>query len=238
VNWNDFENAMQRILKPLRDRLFLMAGRAIITAIDDSSKVQSAQLKALFGESMGNVQRFQNFGFTSNPPVGTEAIILSLGGNRENAVIIATDNGNVRVKPLASGESAIYTDDGTLIHLKKGGLVDVIAATKVLISVPNAEFTGNVKITGNLIVIGTSLLTGVVTTVNNLLVGINAIVTGLVQAAGFTGPSGAAMATTVDITTTGNVTGGGTSLSAVKAGFNAHTHNETGTVTGAPTTPL
>lgn len=238
MRWDQLENILARAMQPMKNRLLLLIGRAIIKAVNDGKPIQEVQISALAGESLDRIQRMQEFGFTSNPPAGTDAIMVSLGGNRENSVIIATDNRQLRIKNLASGETAVYTDDGTFIHLKKAGNIRVKAATKVLVETALAEFTGNVKILGNLEVVGTSLLTGIVTTMNNILVGINAIVTGIVQAAGFTGPSGGPLSTTVDITTSGNVSGGGTDLATVKSTFNAHTHPETGTTTGATSTPL
>jgi len=150
VQQNDIVQFFQRAIKPLKDRVFLMAGKAIIAAVNDASVIQEAQIKVMKGESMERVPRIQDFGFTSNPPAGSEAIVLALGGNRENLVIIATENRNVRMKNLASGETAIYTDDGTYIVLKKAGEVEIKAATKLTIDVPLSLIKGDVKIEGKL----------------------------------------------------------------------------------------
>lgn len=223
-------------------------------AVDDAAKIQEVQLQALAGESLDRVQRLQNFGFSSNPPIGTEAILLSLGGVRNNSVIVATDNRNIRIKNLVSGESIVYTDDGTYIILKKAGQVEVKAATLLTIDVPETIIKGNVTIDQNLLVKGTTELQDTllvkenatfekdVLITLNLQVGGNAVVTGVVAAAGFTGPAGGPVTATVDINTSGNitaanVTGGGTDLAAIKSTFNTHTHNENGTgggVTNAP----
>lgn len=239
----------QRAIKPLKERVFLMIGRAVIAAIDDSKDIQEAQISVLAGESMDRIPRLQEFGFASNPPKDSEAIVVALGGNRENLVIIATDKRTVRFKNLASGESAIYTDDGTYLHLKKGGLVELKAATKLLVDVPDSEFTGNVDIKGTLNVeqattlnstldvtgAATFLATMDVTGIATFLANVN--VTGIVAAGGFTGPMGGPMTSTVDIQTSGNVTGGGTDLATIKSVFNSHTHNENGTGGGVTDPP-
>jgi phage gp45-like len=52
---------------------------------------------------------------------------------------------------LQPGETAIYAVDGTRVHCKIGGIVEIIAATQVIITAPNGvEITGDVTITGNL----------------------------------------------------------------------------------------
>jgi len=252
---DELVNFFNRAVKPLKDRVFMLVGRAVLMAIDDSKKIQEAQISALAGEDLAGVQRFQEFGFTSNPPAGTEAVIVSLGGSRNNCVVIATDNRNVRMKNLASGETAIYTDDGTYIILKKAGEVEIKSAVKLTVDVPESTFKGRVIIEDTLRVMGAASLENTLLVKENatleknatvllaLAVGTNATVTGVVAAAGFTGPAGGAATLTVDITTTGqitaaNVTGGGTTLSAVKSGFNTHTHVETGGTTNPPGAPL
>ena len=128
--------------------------------------------------------------------------------------------------------------------------MEVKAATLLTIDVPDTLIKGNVTINENLLVKGTTELDqtllvkedatfekNVAVTLNQTIGG-NLEVTGVVAASGFTGIGGGAAMLTVDIQTTGNVTGGGTSLAAIKAGFNAHTHAETGTTTATPGTPL
>lgn len=243
MNANQLITFFQRALLPLKTRVQLMIGKCIIAAVDDSTLIQELQISALKGEAMGKVPRVQEFGFASNPPKGSEAIVVALGGNRENLVVIATDKRQVRFKNLESGATAIYTDDGTVIHLKKGGLVDVIAATKVLVTCPDVEFTGNVKILGNLHVVQTAQ----VDLTLNATVGVGA--------GYYSGPLGGpampvlipvpviadqTIVATGDITGA-NVLGGGTDLASVKSVFNAHTHPENDNApapTLVTTTPL
>lgn len=231
----------QRAIQPLKNRVLLMIGRAVIAAVDDSKDIQEAQISVLAGEAMERIPRIQEFGFASNPPKDSEAIVVALGGNRENLVIIGTDNRAVRFKDLGSGESAVYTDDGTYIHLKKGGLVDVLAATKLTATVPETEITGNVLIGGTLTVVGATTLQATldVTGVGTFQADINALanvnITGICAAGGFTGFGGGPMASTVDFATSGNVSGGGTDLATVKSVFNSHTHSDPqGGNTGGP----
>lgn len=125
MNTNDLINFFQRGLKPLRDRVYILIGRAILTALNDSPSIQEAQLKALADESLEKVQRFQEFGFNSIPPSGTEAVILSIGGSRANTVIVATEKRGTRPQSWGIGEAGLYNVEGMIARLKLGGKFQV-----------------------------------------------------------------------------------------------------------------
>lgn len=122
-------------MKPLRDRVYLLLGRAILTAINDGAPIQEVQLKALADESLEKIQRFQEFGFNSIPPAGTEAIIAALGGSRGNSVVIATDNRDLRPQGWGSGESGLYNFQGMFAKLKTGGKFEVKNASEDFVTV-------------------------------------------------------------------------------------------------------
>lgn len=150
MKWADLENILTRAMQPLKNRVLSMIGRALIKAVDDSQGIQLVQVSALAGENMDKVPRFQEFGFTSNPPEGSEAVLLAVGGTRENVLIVATDKRSVRKLNLASGEAAIYTANGTFVHVKMNGEVHIKGATKVKLETATTEITGNVTVAGNI----------------------------------------------------------------------------------------
>lgn len=250
MNFDQLSNFFQRAIEPLKHRVLLMVGRALITATNDAGGLQLLQVKSIGGEPLDKVPRFQEFGFSSRPPDGTEAIILNIAGNRDNAVVIATEHRNFRIQNLAKGESIIYTDDGTKIHLKKNGHVELTAATKVLMTVPDVEITGNLKVGGTTHGVGKATYDDEVEVTKDIKGHMNIIAdisvqAPLVQAAAYSGPTGSpGVNTTEPITTTANITaanviGGGTDLASVKATFNAHQHSDPqGGNTGTPTTTL
>jgi len=113
---------IEKLSAPLKRRVMLMIGRAIVQVIDDETKLQGLQVSVLKGEAMDGVERFQNYGITSHPHPGAEAILLALGGNRSHSVIIAVDDRRYRLKKLAQGEVALYDDQGQVVHIKRNGL--------------------------------------------------------------------------------------------------------------------
>lgn len=140
MNADQLTNFLKRAMQPLKDRVMLMIGRAVLAAVNDSTGVRQVQLSALAGESMDKVEQFQNFGFTANPPVGTEFIFVCLGGNRDNMVAIASESRSLRLKNLSPGESAQYDKDGNYIKLKTGGILDIKTGSKFKISNGSEEF--------------------------------------------------------------------------------------------------
>lgn len=112
-------NFFNKAIAPTRRKVLLMVGRAIITAVKDSTDIQQVQVKLFAGEVKDDVERFQEYGLRSFPPDETEAIMVCVGGNREHGVIIATENRAAKssIPPLAKGDVALYNNQGASIHL-------------------------------------------------------------------------------------------------------------------------
>lgn len=106
-----------KAIAPLKRKVLLMIGRGVLLAIKDSDKIQIAQGSILAGETKDEIEVFNNFGFTSHPPANTECIIVSIGGNREHSVVIASENRELRLKDLPEGASAQYNKNGKYLKL-------------------------------------------------------------------------------------------------------------------------
>jgi len=115
-----------RLLQPLNRRILDVVARAVVKRLDDSKRVQLAQLGILDGETRDAVERFQNYGFTSVPLEGAEAVVLSVGGHRDHCLVVAVDDRRHRLRDLEPGEVAVFHKDGARVHLKADG---TLAAT-------------------------------------------------------------------------------------------------------------
>lgn len=122
--------------------------RAVVALVDDSRKVQEVQVDLLDGETRDKVERVQNYGFTSVPMGGAEAIVIFVGSSRDHGVAVAVDDRRYRLKDLQAGEVAVFTDQGDKIVLKRGGTIEITASTKVSI-VSDVEISGNLTVNGN-----------------------------------------------------------------------------------------
>lgn len=100
------------------------AFRGVLTRVNSGPAVQLAQADGLAGERLQDNELFQHYGLTSNPPPGSMAVILPVGGKTSHGIVIATEHGSYRLKALQPGEVALYTDEGAKIVLKRGRLIE------------------------------------------------------------------------------------------------------------------
>ena len=115
------ENVMNT-LRRLSQRVMSALARATISLVDDSGKVQLLQLQVSALQSIDRVPRFAEYGMTSNPPANSEAIVVFVGGDRSNGVVIATGNAQYRVTGLATGEVCVHDDTGQKLYLSQSGM--------------------------------------------------------------------------------------------------------------------
>lgn len=148
---------MSDALIKLANRIFMLFGKALVDTVDDTTKIQLVKISGLADEVQDKIERVQNFGFTSNPPSGSESLIACIGGNRDHTVVIASDSSEFRKKNLKPGECAVYDKNGNYIYLKENGSVEITASGGVMID-------GDVEINGNLTVTGDIETTGNVST--------------------------------------------------------------------------
>lgn len=118
-----------KFLGPLIRRIRLSLGRGIIKLVNDSNGIQKLQLSLMANETRSNIERFQEYGFTSVPKAGAEAAVIFMGGNRDHGIIVAVDDRRYRLKSLSSGEVALYTDEGDKIVMKRGNKIEVTTQT-------------------------------------------------------------------------------------------------------------
>jgi phage baseplate assembly protein V len=126
-------------------RLAGLVSRAVVSRVDDGEKRQLVQLTLLEGETREGLEHFQPYGFTSVPQVGAEAVALFVGGERDHGLVVAVDDRRYRLTGLQDGEVALYTDQGDKLVLKRGGTIEVTAATKVVVDSPLVELAGNTR---------------------------------------------------------------------------------------------
>lgn len=164
-------STLSRVVGGLSRRLALIVNRVAVRLVNDALRLQNVQIDVLNDETLDNVVRMQEYGFTSNPQPGAEGIALSPSGRRSNTVVICVDDRRYRLRNLASGEVALYTDEGDSIWLRRGRNIEVNAGSKVKVTAPNVEVVASAKVT---------LTTPLVEVTGNLAVDGNATVQGTV----------------------------------------------------------
>lgn len=116
---------MQRTADRVETRARAVVGRFVLRSISDATKVQSLQISGQAGLELDEVERFQQYGFTSVPVAGAEAVGVAVGGSRDHTIIVATDDRRYRLKNLNPGEVALYDKNGLVLVLKDDGSVHV-----------------------------------------------------------------------------------------------------------------
>lgn len=152
--------------------------RVILKKVDDSGDQQAVDYDGVADEEHTDVLRIQPHGFASNPPEGSEAVMVSLNA-RDAPVAIGGEHPESRKKygsGLKSGGSRQYDTAGSMVDLDadgnvlvkangkdvtvdgakqvvvKGGekIVLKVAGVSITIGAGGIEVVGNIKQTGGI----------------------------------------------------------------------------------------
>ena len=118
----DNELQIARSMRPLHARLNNAIRRAVVSQYSDAPKLGEVQAEVMAGEVQDRIELFQHYGFTSSPPVGSEAILIRVGGSGDHQVIIATAKRDARIKLPSAGDVALYDLDGHFVALRRDGV--------------------------------------------------------------------------------------------------------------------
>lgn len=150
--WDKVDGRIRNALSKIR-----LAFRGVLTMTASGGNVQLVQANGVAGEVLQDNELFQQYGFTSNPLPGTMAIVLPIGGKTAHGIVIATEHGQYRLKSLAPGEVALYTDEGDSVALKRGRIVNITTQTlninaseAVNINTPQINASEQVNVAGTL----------------------------------------------------------------------------------------
>ncbi|WP_234083049.1 phage baseplate assembly protein V [Enterobacter quasiroggenkampii] len=119
------KSAFSRIERTLQNLL----ARAVVTGLNTAKKCQMLQVELMPGEPKENVEHLEPYGFTSAPLTGAEGFALFPDGDRSHGVILMVADRRYRIKGLAAGEVAIYTDEGDTLTFKRGNIVELKTKT-------------------------------------------------------------------------------------------------------------
>ena len=100
---------VERLIAPLRRRVLLMVSRGVVRLVDEAPARQRLQVEGYAGEILDGVERVQEYGFTSCPPLGADAVVLACGGMRQHPIVIAVEDAPVRPDLYGVGDVALYT---------------------------------------------------------------------------------------------------------------------------------
>jgi len=233
------ERDLKRILEPLYRRIMQVVARAVIKSTDDSGAIRKAQIAVMAEDTLDGVDQIQEYGFTSRPLAGAQAVVITVNGSRDHPVIIATDDGRYRVK-LENGEACLYDDQGQFVKIARAKIdittpldVEITAGGKVKVTAPNIEANASVKIQATspeVDVIATTMvsMTTPLLAVTGLITCAGIGAGGAAPAAGTMKVSGSIEATgdvsAVNVAASGNVNDSVGSMAGMRTKYNSHAH--------------
>ncbi len=101
----------KRLIRPIQNKIFLLIGRAVLTAVNNTPLTQNIQVLGLSDEVISDIERFQEYGFETYPPTDAEVFIGFLNGNRDHGIALCVHDRRYRPLDLTEGEICLYTDE-------------------------------------------------------------------------------------------------------------------------------
>lgn len=146
------------MIRQVWNRLQLLCAQGEVTLIG----ADKVQVRILDGEVLNNVERIEPYGFSYRPKPGCRGHLFFPAGDRSYGVALVIGDKRYQME-LIEGEVAIHDDEGNHVHLKRGGVIEVKAASKVIADTPRFETTGDAYIGGKLHALGGLVVTGTAT---------------------------------------------------------------------------
>ena len=134
------------LVQQLRGQL----ARAVVGSVDDTLDVQTANLTTHDGVDRTAVGVHQPYGHASLPPDQPLTVVLAIGGDQGQQVALQLASTAYRFGKLQPGESALYTHEGTRLHLRVGGVAELLAKALLKLAADTITLTAadGITITG------------------------------------------------------------------------------------------
>lgn len=125
-----------QILRPLKNRISNMIARGVIQLLTDTNNTQLLQVRCADGETHDGVERFQQYGLSSSPPLGSETLVFFIGGYRDHPIALDCRGDATRKEALENsqaeaGDVVLYTAGGQFIRLGANGKVYIDAPENI-----------------------------------------------------------------------------------------------------------
>ncbi|MFC0257584.1 baseplate assembly protein [Achromobacter marplatensis] len=140
---------MEQAIERLWRRLQMMVGRGVVTSVDDRGPVQMMQVRASGLEVADRRVRPQEFGLSSYPPLGSDAALVSVSGDRSSTIVVGVNHQESRPRDLKPGETKLYSQDGKYVYLTDDGgiVVEAQGQDVVVNNAKNVTWTLSGKLT-------------------------------------------------------------------------------------------
>lgn len=118
-----------------------LIARGILNLTNDAGKTQTVQVSLLADEVRDGIEHVYEYGFTSNPIAGAEAITTFINGNKDNGVVTTIYDKRYRPRDLQPGEVMLHTHETPRVYLKKDNKILVTCSAEIKIQCGNSVIT-------------------------------------------------------------------------------------------------
>ncbi len=112
-----------------------LIARGVVRVTRDDGETQTADVDVWKSVTREKVEVAQPFGLASRPPANGVALLLAVGGDQGDLVMLPISSPGVRLGNLGEGEAALYAVDGTRVHVKADGTIEILATKGVRVVV-------------------------------------------------------------------------------------------------------
>ncbi|MBN9232776.1 MULTISPECIES: phage baseplate assembly protein [Phyllobacteriaceae] len=112
--------------KETADKMRGMIRRSVLKNVRDDGETQRCSVEVADGIWRDDVEILQPFGFASSVPEdGALAIVLSVGSDEGDLVVLPVANPSKRMGGLKPGEVGMYNGHGDKMVMKAGGAIEM-----------------------------------------------------------------------------------------------------------------
>jgi adhesin HecA-like repeat protein len=124
----------------------------VVQSANDAGEAQTVTLVTADGVVRADVEVMQIFGFASLPPSnGAICLVVAVGGDPANLRALPIACPAARFGGMVGGDAAMYAADGSRVHIKPDGVVEIWAGSTLTINAPNVTLTGTLTAQGDVI---------------------------------------------------------------------------------------
>lgn len=118
---------LEKLLAPIRHKINTIISKAVVQIINDATGFQVIQVSLGKDEIQDGLERIQEYGFSSHPHPGAEAIVGFINGNRNQGIVLKVDDHRYRVVETSEGAVTVYSSGGNKVQLTPDGKIYITA---------------------------------------------------------------------------------------------------------------
>lgn len=124
-------------LSELMRRIRMMLAHAVVRGMEEDAGLRRLNVSILRDEVKAGVPHYEPYGVSSRPHTGAEALLVFIGGNRDNAAALCVSDRRHRPKDLEPGEVVVFDDQGQEVRIKRTHIE--VNAPKVVVQSPDVN---------------------------------------------------------------------------------------------------